>query len=96
MPRIAFTANATITEVMTLGPDETGVSIQVTSDSSLGGGTLTLSRRDARKPTETPVALDTLIAGDQYEYRTGGNTSIFLTLAGATSPSVAVYVERVR
>lgn len=97
MPRIELTANATEQEVLTLGPDETGCSVHVSDDADLGGGTLSLLRRSATQPAEDPEVLDAaLVAGSQYEYRTGSNTTLLLTLSGATAPDIVAYVEAVR
>lgn len=64
------------------------VTVYVTSGSTLGGGTLSISVRElngdgALIPIDTPVA-----AGAQQEYVIGTDMELHYDLTGATSPNI--------
>jgi hypothetical protein len=97
MPIVTLTANVAAQSVLKLDADDTKVAVHVSSSASLGGGTLSVLRRSALDETETAVTLDaTLAAGSQWVYEVGRNTEILVTLAGATAPSIVMYVEPCR
>lgn len=66
-----------------------GVSIIVTSDTTLGGGTLSLRVKPAGS-SATPEEIGTLTPSLQEQYHVGSNMEVYLHLSGATSPSVKV------
>ena len=98
MARVTLTANVTAQLVATTDRDQSGVSIKVLAAATFGSGTLTLLTKPADMQSEDadPALVDTLVAGDQYEYRVGNNTHVYLTLTGATSPSIPVDIAITR
>jgi len=96
MPQISVTANASETLLLALGTDDTGFSVRIPTGESLGSGTLTLSTRDALNTSASAKTLDTLVVGDSFEYRTGGNTLVYYTLTGATNPNFTLIAQAVR
>ncbi len=97
MPHISLTANvASNTQLLHLGPDETGFCARVPAADSLGGGTLSLLTKDALDANATAKTLDTVAAGDANEYRVGANTIVYYTLTGATSPSATLIAQPIR
>ena len=89
-----ITANGTSVLTIT-GRDINNLYLFNSSASDLGGGTLTISIRD-RDTSDTLIAIDTLIAGDQGQYPVGGDVEVSYTLAGATSPDIDLLISQGR
>jgi len=93
--RITLTGNVAAQQVLTTDVDDSGISLQVVAGGSLGGGTLTLLRKPLNDSGD-PVLLDTLAVGDASRYDAGGGVQYYLTLTGATAPSLTIIVSGVR
>lgn len=89
--RKEVTASFAETLMFTTGPEHRGITVQV-SGSTLGGGTLTLSRKPIND-TGDAITLDTLTISSQYTYDIGGGQAVYLTLTGATSPSATILID---
>jgi hypothetical protein len=60
------------------------------STDDLGGGTLTISI-SGLNTTDTKHIIDTMLAGEQFEYPVGADIQVFAILAGATSPDIEMF-----
>lgn len=69
-----------------------GITVIVTSASTLGGGTLTIKT----KPTGSgmdPETVDTLTAGYKQQLLIGAEMEVWLVLSGSTSPNAKISIS---
>lgn len=95
---VNLTTDVTDQFVLETDHDDTGFSLIVTAGSSLGGGTLSVGVKPVMNSTDDAAYsveyIDaTLAAGDDYEYRVGGNQRVYLKLASATDPDIDVFLS---
>jgi hypothetical protein len=84
---IPITADGTY-PLGTIDAGHTGVFIGVTAGSSLGGGTISIVARPGRSSSDYNIAVDTMVAGDEWEYVLGAGMEVEAVVAGATSPTI--------
>lgn len=84
---IEITANGTY-PLGTIDSGRTGMVIAVTAGSSLGGGTISIVARPGRSASAYNIAVDTMVAGDEWEYVLGAGMEVEAVVAGATSPTI--------
>lgn len=85
----SITANGT-TQLGTTDAGHKGMTIAVTSTSTLGGGTITITAKPSRSADTYSITVDTMVAGDKWEYVIGAGMDVFAVVAGATSPAIVI------
>jgi hypothetical protein len=81
-----ITSNGTYKLIGT-NTDLTTARLYSRSTDNLGGGTLTISI-SGLEDSDTKHVVDTMIAGNQFEYAVGADVQVFAILTGATSPDI--------
>ena len=86
---VPITANGTYA-LGTTDAGQTGMFIGVTAGSGLGGGTISIVARPSRSASTYNIAIDTMIAGDEWEYVVGAGMDVEAVVAGATAPTIYI------